>query len=791
MSTPRAGLPRGALAAVVAYVLVAVALAPGAAFGLGVFGYHDLRHHHLPWRAWAAARWLAGEVPWWASGAGNGFPLLAEGEGGFLYPPTMALFMALPDGLALNWSLLGHHVFGALGMWAYLRATGRRGAAAWVGGLVWGYSGFLVSHALYLGMHNALAWIGWLLYATQARRPALTALGVGMLGLAGHPQAAAFGGLLVAAHALATLGGRELLRTAAGAAAGVLIAAPQLAATLELARFSMREGGVGGVFANVGAMPVQELVGFVLPYAFGFDRPADVTETYYHRGTGYWGAGVNSWETCVYVGVPALVLAALGARRSRFWSGVLVVSVLLMLGGPLWAVVRHLPGFSGFRFPARFALGAVAAIAVLAAHGLDVVRTMRRPRVVATRLWWTAALFSLTTGFAYLGLHTRLGELRAVLTARFEAQAQLPPPPPLTGLAAAALPEPEPEDPAAIPAKVARILADLGRSTAPDSPRVWVPLLLLVATATALRRPRLVVALVALDLLGFGRDYHPTRPTDEVGAAPRWLAPAMTEPGGWRTTVLDRRVDRDLDGELLSASLGLPLGTQDVLLPSPLLLVRNDALLAAGGLDVGDKGAAKVRRWAEHPWIGRRMALRWIASTHELPGLLPRVRGRTFLFEDPQALPRARVVPCRVPAADAEAAFAAVLAEDPRRTVVIEAPDPAGCAGEALAEAEVVSWSDTDVVLHAAGPGTLVLADSAYPGWTATVDGADAPLLVADLLFRGVELAAGEHDIRFQYRPAGLQALLYAGAGALLAVVGRLLWGLRRPGAAARARIGR
>ena len=90
---------RPVLVALAVFVAMAVAFAPDAVTGEGVFWHHDLRHHHYPWRAWAASVWASGSVPWWASGAGNGFPLLAEGEGGFRYPPTMGLFRLLPDPL--------------------------------------------------------------------------------------------------------------------------------------------------------------------------------------------------------------------------------------------------------------------------------------------------------------------------------------------------------------------------------------------------------------------------------------------------------------------------------------------------------------------------------------------------------------------------------------------------------------------------------------------------------------------------------------------------------------------
>jgi uncharacterized membrane protein YfhO len=49
------------------------------------------------------------------------------------------------------------------------------------------------------------------------------------------------------------------------------------------------------------------------------------------------------------------------------------------------------------------------------------------------------------------------------------------------------------------------------------------------------------------------------------------------------------------------------------------------------------------------------------------------------------------------------------------------------------------------------------VADAAYPGWTARVDGQPAPLLTANLMLRGVALPAGAHEITLEYRPASWQ----------------------------------
>ena len=83
--------------------------------------------------------------------------------------------------------------------------------------------------------------------------------------------------------------------------------------------------------------------------------------------------------------------------------------------------------------------------------------------------------------------------------------------------------------------------------------------------------------------------------------------------------------------------------------------------------------------------------------------------------------------------------------------------------------AAITSYGDNQVVIdvHAGASGVLVLHDLMYPGWQARIDGVSAPMLRCDLLFRGVEVAAGHHTVEFSYHPLSLANLTAAAVGVL------------------------
>jgi uncharacterized membrane protein YfhO len=55
--------------------------------------------------------------------------------------------------------------------------------------------------------------------------------------------------------------------------------------------------------------------------------------------------------------------------------------------------------------------------------------------------------------------------------------------------------------------------------------------------------------------------------------------------------------------------------------------------------------------------------------------------------------------------------------------------------------------------VDAPADGYLVLNDPYHPWWRASVDGRDAPILRANVLFRAVPVPAGRHRVEFAFEP--------------------------------------
>jgi hypothetical protein len=131
----------------------------------------------------------------------------------------------------------------------------------------------------------------------------------------------------------------------------------------------------------------------------------------------------------------------------------------------------------------------------------------------------------------------------------------------------------------------------------------------------------------------------------------------------------------------------------------------------------------------------------------------------------------------RLIAPDFELGRDAVVSELPPNWIHASA-DPRDSPGEI----EIVSYTNDAVRLRAISRRRtlLVLSESDFPGWEATVDGRSEAILRTNALVRGVALDAGSHLVEFRYRPASLRRGVEISAASSLILAGIMVFlGLR------------
>ena len=374
---------RTAVAAILFALLLAAAFADPL-FARRNFAGRDLLPYNLPVEKAIHDAWARGSLPvWWAEVSG-GRPLLPNPNSGALYP-LRALLAPLPFPLAMRLHPVLHWLLAGAGTMALLRALGASAAGQWTGAASYVFSGVSLSEVFYSNYHPGMALLPWIAWATvRLARPGGT-IALGLVYALDLLAGDAFTLVLALVASIAWIAA-EVLREGRGASArrlaaaigfAALFAAPQLVASALWAPLTRR--------AVVG-LRLDEALGFTLspwrlveaaiPYPFGATWSLD--------GSQIWGRlAFRSFFATLYAGafapVAAVTLARTRAPGARWTKIVLVASVVLAAGATLvprsWGSrLSPVP----LRYPEKFAVGIVFALAVAAGLALDRFRGIRR-----------------------------------------------------------------------------------------------------------------------------------------------------------------------------------------------------------------------------------------------------------------------------------------------------------------------------------------------------------------------------------------------------------------------------
>jgi hypothetical protein len=730
-------------------------------FGGGVFFVQDMMVQNVPFAHYLHDALREGRLPLWEPRINMGYPLFAEGQVGALYPPNWLGLLTSPA-RAVSLAVVGHLWLAAAGICLFLRrGLGASHAGALLAGLVYGLGGYLVVRAMSPNFVAAAAWLPWGLWVVEwglrQRRPVGPGVagGIAALGfLAGHPQAAVYGNLIVAAYALSRAVQLDawgvLWRGAGLALPGIAVAAVQVLPTMDLAGRSLRAGGIDYEQFVSMSLPPERLLTLWLPSLFGNSAHGS-----------YWGAEAGFFiQLCAYVGVLTLPLAVIGARAGAapargFFALVAVLGLCLSLGRytGLFEALYGVPGLSQFRIPTRFLLWWALGAAVLAGLGLD--RLMQRPVRRSALGPGLAAGLLLCAAAAWLAWSRAPVEDGLLAHWRHD----------LTG-------------------DGLRLGVVLGAAAI----ALWLRRLHAVAAAAVL------VAAMAWDLHDMGGDFNGTLPartyTQPPPAALAIHADAARldgdtgapAPGRFRVASLisennapydwhggwayDRRSYGAYPKTLRMYSAGL-FGLANTLPGWSPLHPRTQWEFVAGFPQL--LGLANVGYLVTHEPPSPSMA----TVIHRGDVVVSRLHGRQ---------PRARVVPGWRVLDDAHARrdYLRSAAFDPAREVVLEAdPGVPVAAGQGRA-ARLVAYEAERVVVDLPGQaGLLLLADSHDPGWEARVDGELRPVLRANHTLRAVAVQADDDRVEFRYRPVAVVRGAWISSVALALWVGLCLWGRR------------
>jgi Bacterial membrane protein YfhO len=746
-----------------------------------IFIARDVLRVYYPLHAYWAQRVLSGSFPEWYPFDGLGQPFAGMVISGAFHPLNLS-FLVLPLGAALTLNTLSCFPVAFLGVYGLARRFATEVQPAVLGGLVFAFSGYLVSstnNPLYL---MAAATVPCALWAADrfldrpgwARASAAGGLSALVL-LAGDVQAFAL--------TLCLLAVIVFCRRARWVIAGLLLASALAASMVQLVPswdVLSQAGAARQTFAETSVWSTHPLR--LLDFIFGpiFVRdPNDPVGTAIASDLLDSGQG-TLWADSLYLGLPVILLALCGAwvyRRSRVGRTLLACTLLLLalaLGkrAALSALAYDvLPFWRAFRYPEKWMAYVSLGVALGAAAGLQAA--LQRPDVRR----WTGILLG---AFGTLSLAFGLEEGRLRLLSTSLAK----------GLSDASL---RSEAAAHFSGELTRGATLSGVLTClvaaafafGHHPKIlgWVPVACAFLGLFSLNEP--LYALSSPDVL------HLTSPFPATLQGTRWRV--LYLPGSHLVPV-DAALSA-MDRWVLLAVLALEPVTPALFglegansyLPaasSRLLEVKSDerawvleraGLFSVRYLSIAQENEAEVVSSGKHV----------IAN---LPGF-----GYS-LVEDAAALPRAYLARpmCVARPADSLASVQARGFNRAGAEAVVEctrafAPST-GDVGEVLALAS----EPERVVLRvrATAQAVVVLNDAFYSGWQASVDGASAPILAANHVVRAVAVEAGTHDVIFTYRTPGLRAaalvtLLFLlgglGMAARATVLRRSLGPTRRP----------
>ncbi|WP_198033168.1 YfhO family protein [Methylosinus sp. PW1] len=768
-------------------VALFMALAAGLWAASGAVVPWDSKNHFYPMFRFLGEALRRGEAPLWNPYHFAGHPAVADPQSLIFAPTFFLLALLRPAATMQEFDLfvLAHLLMGGAGILALCARRGFIPSASVLAGMIFMLGGVAASRLQHTGMIISYSFfpLALLMLEVMLERPRLLhGVGFGILAslmALGRDQVAYLFCLVLIARLLYAaavsrrpldyLLGRWPALLAAGATGGAILAVPVLL-TLQFLAASNRPGIAFGVAAAGSLAPVN-LATLLAPDIFG-----SLNKSYDYWGPSYDTMAAPDWTDraidYLFIGAAPVVLGfwhglaggRIFAKEMRFFHYMLAAALIYTLGRwtPVFsAIYDFFPGVSLYRRPADAAFLLNAGFALSAAYLLHRYVAHGAPRpfqkmppalahgLAAAAVGVTLAL--ILGGLAFSFAHGHGVESLIAVAASLGA----------AGAVAAAL----------------RLGDKFGK-------RGLVAILLVAATGGELLWRNAADPLNAEPATRYSI-------LNEASPAERGAIAALRKDISERAAKGERpRVEiLGLPGGWQNASM--ILGLEDTLGYNPLRIADYERAVGPGDNAVDPNlrhypGTFRGYRCK----LARLLGLDYLVLGRPLarmPRHMPRpnalpifVSDQIYVYKLGRAAPRAYFA-THVAGVDSDAAIADdnIPDFDGAREALVDQTDiprldaaladPA-TAGGPEGKATIVSYENERILIDVESDkdGLLVLHDLYYPGWEARIDGAPAPIVKANILFRGVPTAKGRHRVEFLFRPFSV-ANLASAASTLLA----------------------
>lgn len=712
--------------------LILISFAPILFFGRTFFGsgliYSDLMTLNYPLKYLLAQSLKEGTLPFWTTLIGNGAPVLSESQIGALYPPHLLLFKILPTLMAFNLNLFLHFLLAAWGTYLFCRVSFRLGwAASLLAALTFSLSGFMITRIHQTNIVLVVSWLPWvfLLIERIVSRRKLTfafllALVFAFQILAGYFEMFYYtllaGGLFLL---LLLIFQKEKLRPFFYFLMSLVLAiglcAPQILSTWEMTKYSVRSQGLTLESASTDTWPLGTFSLFINPMIDFYQsnpnyKPSDPTT-------------VSAHDLYGYIGIIPFLLALgsiffLWRRRQVFILVILLILTLLLAIGRstqlftiFWEIV---PGLKFFRFPTKWLFFIEFTLALLAAFSFD----------------WLLSKITQKTWVRTLSIGV-----------------------------------------------VLIVFLDLYFNNLPKQPMANAGLWFTDPPVVETVKNGMMAGNYRLYSHGTNNlEYGSVKDVELQKEFLNILPPNTNIPYGlpsnreWYSLFLARqqkltRLNTTLDPQNGTLKLPPPM-------KKSLNLQGVKYLLTDLAFDDPDLVLIKEFPLKKQVYHYAYLTIRGQMQNVQIPVV------KTYVYENRGVLPRAMWVGQAklMEGKTEDEILEEVLGEDfdPKEEVVLEEKvplevRPPGNQGRA----EIKSYKEqmVEVETESEKDGFLVLSDTYYPGWKATVDGSSTKIYRANFDFRTVGVPAGRHLVKFTFEPTYWRLGLWISAGTLAVVL--------------------